>query len=306
VPAGWALLVLAFMLVAPGIFVLGPLAGLLLVARPVSRQAWLWLALAVAYSAVWLARPGELPAQFVRAFAVAATGAWLVAQVGRPGPFFPRAFPAAVTGLAVTFGWLLWLGLGWGDVEAAVSRTLSQLLLEQAHLLRRLPEAGSGVGEAMLDAAGQARWLARLFPAGLVLAALVGMALAWRAHFWLAAEPLGPGPSRFAKFTFSDHVVWLLVAGLALTIIPAEPWLEPLRVAGANVLLVAIALYVARGAAVLRAKAPLIPPVAAAVMVLILVFAFVFVAGGLMLLGLADTWLDFRRRAAPANGGVAR
>jgi hypothetical protein len=276
------------------------------VARPVSRQAWLWLLLAIGFSAVWLARSGDLPAQFVRAFAVAATGAWLVLQVGRPGTFFGRAFAAVTVGLAVTFGWLRYLGLGWGDVESAAARTLSQLLLDQAHLMERVPSDGGGVAGALLEAAGQARSLAQLFPAGLVLAALTGMALAWRAHFWLAAHPLGSGPARFARFTFSDHMVWLLVAGLALAIIPAEPWLEPVRIGGANVLLVAIALYAARGAAVLRATSGRISLPLAFVMVLIAVFLFVFVAGGLTLLGLADTWLDFRRRAAPANGGMAR
>jgi len=28
------------------------------------------------------------------------------------------------------------------------------------------------------------------------------------------------------------------------------------------------------------------------------------VAGGPSLLGIADTWLDFRRRAVPTNGGM--
>jgi hypothetical protein len=35
-------------------------------------------------------------------------------------------------------------------------------------------------------------------------------------------------------------------------------------------------------------------------------FLLPFVAGGLTLLGLADTWLDFRRRATPANRGFDR
>lgn len=303
-PAGWVVLVLVFTLFAPGSFVLGPLAGLLLVARPVSRPAWLWLAIAVAWTAGWLARTDELTGQFARAFVVVLIGAWLVLLVARPGPALQRALLAVGVSLAVTFGWLRVLGFAWGDLEAAAARSLSDLLLTQAHAIEKLGGTGADLGATMLDVAGQARSMAQLYPAGLVLAALAGTALAWRGHFWLAARPLGPSPAPFAAFTFSDQVIWLLVAALALVLIPAEPWLETVQQIGRNLLLVVTALYVVRGAAVLRATAGRVSTPFALVAVMIAVLMFVFVAGGLSLLGIADTWLDFRRRAAPANGGV--
>ena len=44
-----------------------------------------------------------------------------------------------------------------------------------------------------------------------------------------------------------------------------------------------------------------------AALALIAMFLLPFVVGGLTLLGLADTWLDFRRRlATPATGGYDR
>jgi len=205
--------------------------------------------------------------------------------------------------LAVTFGWLVALGFQWGDLEAAAARALSDVLLTQAHAIEKLG-GGSDLGATMLDVAGQARAMARLFPAGIALAALAGLALAWRGHFWLSARPLGPAPAPFSAFTFSDQVIWLLVAALALVLIPADPWLEPVQQLGTNLLLVVTALYVVRGAAVLRATAGRVSTPFALVAFLIAVLMFVFVAGGLSLLGVADTWLDFRRRAAPANGGV--
>jgi len=297
------MLVLVFALFAPGSFVLGPLAGLLLVARPVSRLAWGWLAIAVLWTAGWLARTDELTGQFARAFVVVLIGAWLVLLVIRPGRAVQRSLLAVGVALAVTFGWLVALGFQWGDLEAAAARALSDVLLTQAHAIEKLG-GGSDLGATMLDVAGQARAMARLFPAGIALAALAGLALAWRGHFWLSSRPLGPVPAPFSAFTFSDQVIWLLVAALALVLIPADPWLEPVQQLGTNLLLVVTALYVVRGAAVLRATAGRISTPFALVAFLVAVLMFVFVAGGLSLLGVADTWLDFRRRAAPANGGV--
>jgi hypothetical protein len=297
------MLVLVFALFAPGSFVLGPLAGLLLVARPVSRLAWGWLAIAVLWTAGWLSRTDELTGQFARAFVVVLIGAWLVLLVIRPGRAVQRSLLAVGVALAVTFGWLVALGFQWGDLEAAAARALSDVLLTQAHAIEKLG-GGSDLGATMLDVAGQARSMARLFPAGIALAALAGLALAWRGHFWLSARPLGPVPAPFSAFTFSDQVIWLLVAALALVLIPADPWLEPVQQLGTNLLLVVTALYVVRGAAVLRATAGRVSTPFALVAFLIAVLMFVFVAGGLSLLGVADTWLDFRRRAAPANGGV--
>jgi hypothetical protein len=298
------MLVLVFALFAPGSFVLGPLAGLLLVARPVSRLAWGWLAIAVTWTAGWLSRTDELTGQFARAFAVVLIGAWLVLLVVRPGPAFKRSLLAVGVALAVTFGWLVVLGFQWGDLEAAAARSLSDVLLTQAHAIDKLGGGAAQLGTTMLDVAGQARAMARLFPAGIALAALGGLALAWRGHFWLSARPLGPVPPPFSAFTFSDQVIWLLVAALALVLIPADPWLESVRQVGTNLLLVVTALYVVRGAAVLRATAGRVSTPFALVAFLIAVLMFVFVAGGLSLLGVADTWLDFRRRATPANGGV--
>ena len=120
-------------------------------------------------------------------------------------------------------------------------------------------------------------------------------------------HPLGAaaGPT-FGAFTFSDQLVWgwVVAVGLALAPVP-EPW----RLAGANLLLVLGVLYAARGLAVVadpgRRRGP--GPVAAECWAFIAVFLLPFVVGGLTLLGLADTWLDFRRRlSTPSTGGFDR
>ena len=77
--------------------------------------------------------------------------------------------------------------------------------------------------------------------------------------------------------------------------------------AGANLLLVLGVLYAARGLAVVLTQAGGVAGPVAAVLGFIAVFLLPFVVGGLTLLGLADTWLDFRRRlSTPSTGGFDR
>ena len=67
---------------------------------------------------------------------------------------------------------------------------------------------------------------------------------------------------------------------------------------GANLLLVWAVLYAVRGLAVFAAGARRVPAPVIATLALIAMLLLPFVVGGLTLLGLADTWLDFRRRLA--------
>ena len=78
-------------------------------------------------------------------------------------------------------------------------------------------------------------------------------------------------------------------------------------VLGMNLLLLLGALYTARGLAVFWAQAGRISGAVTGVLLLISMFLLPFVVGGLTLLGLADTWLDFRRRSpTPTTGGFDR
>jgi hypothetical protein len=70
------------------------------------------------------------------------------------------------------------------------------------------------------------------------------------------------------------------------------------RGVGANLLLVSAALYAMRGLAVFSAGSKRVPGIVLATLSVVALFLFPFVLSGLTLLGLADTWLDFRRRLA--------
>ncbi|MGH7525324.1 MAG: hypothetical protein ACREMX_01315, partial [Gemmatimonadales bacterium] len=66
-------------------------------------------------------------------------------------------------------------------------------------------------------------------------------------------------------------------------------------------------LYATRGLAVFSAGSARVPGAMIAVLTLVAMLLLPFVLGGLTLLGLADTWLDFRRRlATPNTGGFDR
>ena len=302
---GWLLLVVVYLLVAPGILLLGPLAGLLLVARPVSRQAWVTVILAATWCLLWLAQQGDLHEQFLRAYAVALIGGWILLIVRAPQRGFRQALLAIAVACTVTFGWMFALGIHYGEVEAAAARDFSSFWLTQARLAEQFwGESRADLSAPLFERAGQSRMLVDMIPGGLVLATLAGLALAWRGHFGLAARPLLAAPKPVASFTFSDHAVWLVVISLALLLVPGAAAIPGVEQVAANVLLVMLVLYALRGGAVFRAGTGRVSPLGIALYTVLTVLMFAFVASGLTLLGLADTWLDFRRRMAPTTGGT--
>lgn len=302
---GWLLLVVVYLLVAPGILLLGPLAGLLLVARPVSRQAWVTVVLAATWCMLWLAEKGELHDQFLRAYSVAVIGSWILLAPRAPERGLRQGLLAIAAAGAVTFGWMLALGIHWGDVQAAAAREFSSYWLTQARFAEQFWGASRAQWSAPLfELAGQARQVVQVIPGVLLLATLAGLALAWRGHFALAARPLAAAPRPVAAFTFSDHAVWLVVISLAVLLVPGGTSLPVVEQVAINVLLVMLVLYALRGGAVFRAGTGRVSPLGIALYTVLAVFMFAFVASGLTVLGLADTWLDFRRRMAPATGGT--
>lgn len=264
------------------------------------------IALALAWCGLWLVQVGGLTTQFLRAYGVALTGAWILLAQRQPARPFRQALLAIGVAAAVTLGWLYTLGHSWGDVETAAARLLSTSLLAQARLAQAVGnEAGKQLSTMLFEGAGQAREMARLMPAGVVLASLAGLGLAWRGHFPLALVPLGPAPKAFTAFTFSDQAVWLVVAGLGVVLLGVGDVLPLVHVAAMNVLVVMLALYALRGAAIFRASTGRPTALGMALYSILVVLMFAFVASGLTVLGLADTWLDFRRRlAAPSTGGT--
>jgi hypothetical protein len=288
--------------------VLGPLAGMLLVSRPSSGREWFWLAASGALLALSL-KGGGLAEGFVRSTGIFIAGTFVALSVWRPRDLFRRAVLATGTGLVSAVLLASLFGAGWESVEQALERGLREAFLAQA----RLADAsgfGPGVVEALRDMARGAGDSASFYPALLALTGMTGCVLGWRWFRLVADRAPDADGETFASFRFSDHAVWILIGALAVTLLPAggprvfgasiETWAE-------NLLAVMVALYVARGLAVFAAASRRTPRRIVTVLGLVGLLLWPFAAGGLLLLGLADSWVDFRRRLeSPPTGGRER
>jgi len=174
----------------------------------------------------------------------------------------------------------------WAQLSAKVPR-LSDLPQETDKELRLLSSAGVAV-----------------FPALLALQSLAALALAWATYHRLGRARLGAPLRPLRDFRFNDQLVWGLIVGLTIMLLPT---LATLRGAGKNLLVFFGALYAVRGFGVLSwFMAPgslgitlavgfvmLLAPVLNAFAAL----AFILLGVASLALGLGDTWADWRRRA---------
>jgi hypothetical protein len=286
---------IGYLLFAPPVLLFGPLAGLLLLTRPTSMREWLCLMGTGIWTVLWLNQGGGLAAQVARAGAVLLIGTFLALTVWRPSARFSRALAAtALAGVALTL-WMWRLDIAWGAVRRAVE---NELWTYNRQIMLRLGVIGGTefAGQGLLDQmSATVRTIGAFYPALLFLAGLAGLRLAWTWYHRIVARPVGPAPAAFAAFKFSDQLVWGWVAGLGLCLLDRPAWTAGL---GSNLLLVWSALYAVRGLAVFSAGSKRVPRPVIATLSVVAMFLLPFVVGGLTLLGLADTWLDFRRRLA--------
>jgi hypothetical protein len=291
------LVLVAFLLLAPPVFVFAPLAGLLLLSRPASVREWLWMLLGAVWSGLWLEQVGGLGAQVARAGAVLLCGTFLVLTLWQPSNGVGRVLAATAAAGVALLVWMRQLGIGWSLLVTGVDHDLAAYQTAVRDQWRT-----AGASQELIDqAAGVMHSATQLYPGLLALAGIAGLRLAWTWYHRVAVRPLGKPPAPFRAFGFNDQLVWGWVLALGLALLPVpEPW----RLVGANLLLVLGVLYAARGLAVFLAHTGRIPVALAGVLALVATLLLPFVVAGLTLVGLADTWLDFRRRlSTSATGG---
>lgn len=152
------------------------------------------------------------------------------------------------------------------------------------------------------------------FPALLALQSLAALALAWSLYHRLSRTRIGPPVAPLREFRFNDQLVWGLIVGLTVLLLPT---VAPSRAAafgmlrsfGVNLVVFFLSLYALRGLgviswvlsqrtvwilvglSVLLAQIPTMQTIATSGLL-----SLVTAAG---LLGLADTWFDWRRLARP-------
>ena len=150
------------------------------------------------------------------------------------------------------------------------------------------------------------RWGVAVFPALLALQSLAALALAWATYHRLSRARLGAPLRPLKEFRFNDQLVWGLIVGLTIVLLPT---LASLRGVGRNLLVFFGALYAVRGFGVLSwfmapgslgvtlsvgfimLAAPVIQVFAALVLM--------FLGAAALALGLGDTWADWRNRPRP-------
>ena len=315
----WVLLGLVALLLLPAVPVLPvlapiPQAAVLLVPAIAACALVGWWqggrpALAVIWvaAAVWLlTRP--LPGSEAFASLARGWGVLLAAVFGALCVLRPRrgVLDQALVAVALTFVVALVVLL---TLPGAIGADLGRLL--QAEYASRVGEWRTWI--TTLDA--QPAWMARfrepvlveyarlpdrsvaVLPAALALQSLGVLAVAWALYQRLGRVRIGPPMGRLRDFRFSDQLVWGLIVGITLVLVEA---FGELRGAGINLLVFFGALYVVRGAGVL---AWLLGPKrwARVLLVTVGVIAWQLLAPFALVLGVGDTWLDWRGRTRPTS-----
>ena len=278
----------------PAVCLAGPLAGILVLARPSGIREWSWVAAAILIGALSFGASRALAQEIVLAYGVAFTGGFLALRTWRPGPVLPRAVVAALdTAIIIAIGaWIF--GLDWVSVRAALDAQFQDALT--------LVIGGSPVTPDQMEQLRQTmRGMAAVYPGIAILGAIGGGALASALAWHITDGRSGPEPGSFPEFRFNDHVIWGAILTLALALLPLP---SPVSTLVANAVVVWAGLYAARGLAVVlwlggRWSLPLRFMLAIAS-----IFLLPYALGGLLLLGLADTWLDFRRAPSPPTQGA--
>ncbi len=175
-----------------------------------------------------------------------------------------------------------------------------------AATLSVLGEPGSAAGAGSVLARGP---LFVLAPALLTLESLLALGIGWATYHRMSRMRIGPPLAALRQIRFNDQLVWGLVVGATLVLLPT---LSEWRAVGANILCVFGTLYAFRGLGVLTwwipdrvaAFAPLLllvlVPLFGPIMVLTVMLLITFA------LGLGDTWRDFRADAGTRRPGSLR
>ena len=278
----------------PAICLTGPLAGCLILARPSGLREWSWVAAAIAISILGFSASSSVAQEIFFAYGVAFTGSFLALRIWRPGPVLARATVAAVdTAALVAIGaWAM--GLRWSTIRSELEADFQRAAA--------LVTSNSPLPAAQMDQLRETMaTLASVYPGVAILGAIGGGALASAVAWHITHGRTGHEPGAFREFRFNDHLIWgaILTLGLVLLRLPA-----PFAGFVANAMVVWAGLYIARGAAVAAFTSGMWPFPLRVSLALAAVLFLPYALGGLLLLGLADTWLDFRRAPPPPTQGA--
>ncbi|HET7622483.1 MAG TPA: hypothetical protein VFK39_11330 [Gemmatimonadaceae bacterium] len=305
----------------PGLPAFVPVVDTLVLLTPVLAACFVvgwWaggpLSLAILWTglAAWLltlAPPGGAGGAYydlARAWGLVVASAFgLVCIIGRQRSFLERALSAIVVAGILAMLLLVFTGRSTHDIEQVFATEFESrnaaaavVMQESAKLIGdRFPQlakmAVQTVGERIEIQDALSRHGAPLFPALLALEALAACALAWALYHRLSRARIGAALAPLRRFSFSDQLIWALVAGIAMIVLPTLAGMGPM---GRNLTLFIGALYMLRGYGI---YSWLVSRRAAAVSVLLGVALFPFsllTVPAALALGVTDTWANWRER----------
>jgi hypothetical protein len=288
--------------VAEGFALVALPLGVLLVGLSMGGRGLILGAVALAWALAFVPVGGDLQT-VSRGWGLLLGGAFLASTLLCPRwcPF-SRGLAAVALTFAVAAALVVATG-NWARLDWAMAEHFrSVAALGSTELLGRWQQSRWAAELATLSGR-MAELQALLFPALLALQSLAALALAW----WGYARSRPDRDRRLAlrplrEFRFNDTLIWLLIAGLLLILLPAG---EGVARVGYNLLLFMCALYVLRGVAVfvfLARGAPRGASLVLGALATVLFYPLVFTAA--LLVGLGDTWLDVRGRVMAAASQV--
>jgi hypothetical protein len=241
-----------------------------------------------------------------RAWGLVVAGAFgLVCIIGRQRSFLERALSAIVVAAILALVLLAFTGRSPHDIEqifahefesrnaaaAVVMQESAKLIADRFPQLAKMAVQTAGERIELQDVLS--RHGAPLFPALLALEALAACALAWALYHRLSRARIGTALAPLRRFSFSDQLIWALVAGIAMIVLPT---LAGMGAMGRNLTLFIGTLYLLRGYGI---YSWLVSRRAAVVSVLLAVALFplsLLTVPAAFAFGVTDTWANWRER----------
>ncbi|HVX40584.1 MAG TPA: DUF2232 domain-containing protein [Gemmatimonadaceae bacterium] len=191
-----------------------------------------------------------------------------------------------------------------GETMSTLNGIITSHPVEWKQLTDRVPQFAEMPAETSKELDTFSDWGRQVFPALLALESLAALALAWSAFHRFSRTRVGPPLHPLRDFRFNDQLVWGLIVGLVIMLLPT---LSSLNGVGKNLLVFFGALYALRGFGVLSwfmspGRLALTLAIGfvmlfAPVLNYIAALAFMMLGVAALALGLGDTWADWRSRA---------
>lgn len=272
--------------------------------------ALFWIAIA----ALVVATPGPAGSDryydLERAWGLLVAGAFgVVCVLGRARPLFTRALSAVGFALLLGGGVVVAKGLDVSQPRQLIAGQYASQNAELTSVWQRLlarpevvevtaanPTLRTNVDRQLQQLVGAARIAEPLYLALLAWQGLAACAVAWGLYHLMSRRRLGPLLAPVRDFRFNDQLIWGIVVGITLV---ALPTLAPLRPLGGNLIVFFGLLYALRGVGVLNwflsARGRTVMNVVLGLALFL--FGLGVVGGGFALVGLGDTWINWRERA---------